>query len=52
LEQSQKIGINSAYGLLGTQVLFNSPDNAELVTKYGREILLKSIKWATGKDYA
>ncbi len=52
LEQSQKIGINSAYGLLATMVLFNSPDNAELVTKYGREILLKSIKWATGKDYA
>lgn len=51
LEQSQKIGINSAYGLLGTMVLFNSPDNAELITKYGREILLKSIKWATGKDY-
>lgn len=51
LEQSQKIGINSAYGLLATMVLFNSPDNAELVTKYGREILLKSIKWATGKDY-
>jgi DNA polymerase I len=52
LEQAQKIVINSAYGLLGaTGLLFNSPTNAELVTRYGREILKKSIYWATGQEY-
>lgn len=49
LQASQKIGINSGYGFLGTQGLnFNSLENAKLVTKYGREILIKALKWATG----
>lgn len=52
LEQSQKIGINSAYGLLSTNGLsFNSPENGSLITQHGRDILKKSIKWATGNDY-
>ena len=49
--QSQKIVINSAYGLLGAQGLnFNSPDNAALVTKGGREILQNGIV-ITGKIF-
>jgi DNA polymerase I len=49
LEQSQKVGINSGYGYLSANGLnFNSPHNAALVTKYGREILVKGLKWATG----
>lgn len=52
LEQSQKIGINSSYGLLGAKgLLFNSPSNGELVTKYGRDILKKAVLWATGQEY-
>ncbi len=52
LEQSQKIGINSAYGLLGaTGLHFNSPVNASIVTRRGREILKEAIKWASSKDY-
>lgn len=50
LEQSMKIVVNSAYGLLGAQLNFNSPLNAALVTKKGRELLTQSIYWATGKD--
>lgn len=51
LEQSQKIGVNSSYGMLGAEGLnFNSPHNAAHVTKLGREILEKSIIWASGKD--
>ena len=50
LEQSQKIGINSAYGMLAAQVNFNSPSNAAFVTKMGRDILGKAIKWASGQD--
>jgi DNA polymerase, archaea type len=47
LEQSQKIVINSAYGMMGaTGLNFNSPYNAALVTRKGREILQKSIDWA------
>jgi DNA polymerase I len=47
LEQAQKIIINSAYGMLGAHgLLFNSPKNAELVTKYGREILQKVLLFA------
>ncbi len=47
LEQAQKIIINSAYGMLGAHgLLFNSPRNAELVTKYGREILQKALDFA------
>lgn len=52
LEQSQKIGINSAYGLLGTPGLaFNSPRNAAFVTTKGREILKFAIEWATGLPF-
>jgi DNA polymerase, archaea type len=52
LEQSQKIVINSAYGLLGARGLhFNSPQNAALVTERGREILSKAIEWAKSEGY-
>lgn len=52
LQNSQKIAINSMYGFMGaTGLNFNSLKHAELITKYGREILLKAINWATGKDY-
>lgn len=52
LEQSQKIGINSAYGLLGSVGLnFNSPVNAELVTRKGREILTQAMDWATNNRF-
>ena len=51
LEQSEKLGINSAYGMLGAPgLLFNSPKNADNVTRYGREILSKAVLWSTGKD--
>ena len=50
LEQSQKIGVNSAYGFLGAPgLLFNYPDGAKFITSTGREILETAIKWATGK---
>lgn len=52
LEQSRKIAINSAYGLLSTPgIQFNSPQSAALVTEYGRTILKKAILWATGTEY-
>lgn len=52
LEQSRKIAINSAYGLLGSSgLLFNSPKNASLVTEQGRNILKKAILWSTGNEY-
>lgn len=51
LEQSQKIFINSAYGLLGTKGLnFNDFFAADFVTATGRAILLHGVKWATGYD--
>lgn len=50
LEQSQKIGINSAYGMLGAKLNFNSPENGAKVTEYGRGILSQAIEWASGKD--
>lgn len=50
LEQSQKIGINSAYGMLGARGLnFNSPKNGAFVTKVGREILSQAIEWASSQ---
>lgn len=49
LEQSQKIGINSAYGMLGAKLNFNSPENGALVTRKGREILEKAIEWASSQ---
>lgn len=49
LDQSQKILINSLYGFLGCgYLLYNYPEGAAQVTKYGREILLKGVEWATG----
>ena len=49
LQESEKIGINSAYGFLGASGLnFNCPEAAEFITTKGREILLKGILWATG----
>ncbi len=51
LEQAQKIGINSAYGLLGTGGLnFNKFYLASLVTEKGREILQKAILWSCGYE--
>lgn len=50
LEQAGKIFINSAYGLLGAPgLIFNSPKNAELITKMGRECLERGVLWATSK---
>lgn len=47
LQSSQKILINSAYGFLGTTgLLFNSPSKAAFITRTGREILQRSIKWS------
>lgn len=51
LQNSFKILINSMYGFMGASGLnFNSIENAALVTRYGREVLEKSIMWATGKN--
>jgi len=51
LQQAEKIFINSCYGFLGaTGLHFNCPEGAEYVTRTGREILSKAIKWATGGD--
>lgn len=51
LEQSQKLVINSAYGFLATRgANFNSPENASLVTRKGREILSKAMVWSTNQD--
>lgn len=51
LEQSQKIFINSAYGLLGTnRVNYNNFDDADFITSLGRRILSQTMVWATGKD--
>lgn len=52
LQNSQKVGINSMYGFLGSQGLnFNFPQGAAEVTRKGREVLGTAIKWATGKTY-
>lgn len=49
LQNAQKVAINSMYGFLGANyLLFNYPEGAAKVTKYGREILLKGVEWATG----
>lgn len=51
LQESEKIGINSAYGFLGAAGLnFNCPDAAAFITEKGREILLQAIKWASGQE--
>lgn len=50
LQESQKIFINSAYGFMGASGLnYNYPKGAALVTKYGREVVTKSVIWATGR---
>ena len=50
LEQVQKVFINSFYGFLGAQGLnYNCPFGASEVTRYGRQILLFTINWATGE---
>lgn len=52
LEQSQKVAINSGYGFMGAPGLnFNSLKNAELITKKGREILIKAINWSSSLSY-
>lgn len=52
LQNMQKIGINSSYGFLTTQGLnFNDMDAGSSVTRYGREVLEKSILWASGRTY-
>ena len=52
LEQAQKIVINSAYGFMGAPGLnFNSPANAAVVTRKGREILKKGIHYTESMGY-
>jgi len=52
IEQSQKIVINSFYGFMAADGLnFNSPSNAEFITKKGREILQKTIDWVNNNKY-
>ena len=49
LQAAQKIMINSMYGFMGAgYLLYNYPFGASEVTRYGREILLKGVEWATG----
>lgn len=49
LQESQKAFINSAYGFMGASGLnYNDPAGAALVTRYGREVVTKSVVWATG----
>lgn len=51
LQGAQKIGINSAYGLMGTSGLhFNNFDIAAFITKCCRKGLQKAVQWATGED--
>ena len=51
MEQTQKVAINSSYGLLGAVGLnYNSPKNAALVTEKGRETIATATLWASGKD--
>jgi DNA polymerase, archaea type len=51
VEQAQKIVINSAYGMMGATLNFNSPKNAAFVTRKGREILQQSIDWAQSQGF-
>lgn len=49
MQNAQKIMINSLYGFLGSGfLLYNYPEGGAAVTRYGREILLKGVQWATG----
>lgn len=46
-----KILINSTFGFLGaTGLNFNYPEGAAEITRRGREIISKTILWATNKD--
>lgn len=50
LEQSEKIAINSLYGLCGAPGLnFNDPRIGEFITEQGRNIINAATVWATGK---
>lgn len=50
LQESQKAFINSAYGFMGASGLhYNDPEGAATVTRYGREVVTKSVIWATGR---
>lgn len=52
LQSAQKIIINSFYGLLGTPGLnYNSPEDAESITRHGREILMRGVDWAERLDF-
>jgi DNA polymerase elongation subunit (family B) len=52
IQNTQKTAINSLYGFLGASGLnFNYPEGAASVTRYGREILKKAIKFLTNKEY-
>lgn len=51
MQASQKVFINSCYGMMGAGGLnFNSYVNAAFVTGMGRQIIRKTMLWATGKD--
>jgi DNA polymerase, archaea type len=52
LEQAQKVIINSAYGFMGAKGLnYNYPKGAADVTRYGREIITRAVKWAEDNSY-
>lgn len=51
LQETMKIMINSLYGFLGAPHLnYNYPEGAAEITRKGREILCKAIKWATNNE--
>ena len=51
LQASQKIAINSSYGLTGTSGLnYNDFSVANEITSTGRQILIDSLLWATSKN--
>lgn len=51
LQASKKIYINSSYGLLACQGLhFNDFNAANKVTGIGRQVIRRSLVWASGKD--
>lgn len=52
LQNSEKIGINSAYGFLAAPGLnFNCLEAADFITEKGREILNTAITWATSHKF-
>jgi DNA polymerase elongation subunit (family B) len=51
LQASQKIFINSCYGLMGTPGLnFNNFSKADEITGIARQIIKRTIEWSTGKE--